>query len=101
MLAIRATHLFDGERFWSGPATVLTTGPTVLGIEHGHPDLPAGTDVLDLGALADSPVGEGAEVRGPVGGLLLLLTGRPAGLTNLTGPGADAIRTGHRAGTSQ
>ena len=49
MLAIRAAHLFDGERFWPGPATVLTNGPTVLGIEHGHPDLPAGTDVLDPG----------------------------------------------------
>ena len=49
MLAIRAAHLFDGERFWPGPATVLTNGPTVLGIEQGHPDLPAGTDVLDPG----------------------------------------------------
>ena len=48
---------------------------------------------------ADWAVGEGAEVRGPVGGLLLLLTGRPAGLTNLSGPGADAIRIGHRAAT--
>jgi imidazolonepropionase-like amidohydrolase len=49
MLAIRAAHLFDGERFWPGPATVLMNGPTVLGIEQGHPDLPAGTDVLDPG----------------------------------------------------
>ena len=49
MLAIRAAHLFDGERFWPGPATVVTNGPTVLGIEQGHPDLPDGTDVLDLG----------------------------------------------------
>jgi hypothetical protein len=24
---------FDGERFWPDPATVLTNGPTVLGIE--------------------------------------------------------------------
>ena len=50
---------------------------------------------------ADWSVGEGAEVAGPVGGLLLLLTGRPAGLTNLSGPGADAIRTRHRTATSQ
>ena len=49
MLAIRAAHLFDGERFWPGPATVVTNGPTVLGIEQGHPDLPAGTDILDPG----------------------------------------------------
>jgi len=50
---------------------------------------------------ADWVVGEGAEVSGPVGGLLLLLTWRPAGLTSLSGPGADAIRTGHRTATSQ
>ena len=49
MLAIRAAHLFDGERFWSGPATVRIDGPTVVGIEQGHPNLPAGTDVLDRG----------------------------------------------------
>ena len=39
MLAIRAAHLFDGERFWPGHATVLTNGPTVLGIEQGQPRL--------------------------------------------------------------
>lgn len=49
MLAIRAAYLFDGERFWPGPATVLTNGATVVGIEQGHPDLPAGADVLDPG----------------------------------------------------
>ena len=49
MLAIRAAHLFDGERFWPGPATVLTNGATVVGIEQGHPDPPAGTDVLNPG----------------------------------------------------
>ena len=49
MLAIRAAHLFDGERFWPGPATVVSSGPTVLGIEQGYPDLPDGTDVLDPG----------------------------------------------------
>lgn len=49
MLAIRAAHLFDGERFWPGPATVLMSGPTVLGVEEGHPDLPTGTDALDCG----------------------------------------------------
>lgn len=45
--------------------------------------------------------GEGAEVAGPIGGLLLLLTGRPAGLATLSGPGADALRTARRAGASQ
>jgi uncharacterized protein (TIGR03083 family) len=36
----------------------------------------------------DWSAGEGAEVRGPSGELLLLLTGRPAGLDGLDGPGA-------------
>lgn len=41
---------------------------------------------------ADWAAGAGQEVRGPVGGLLLLLTGRTAALAQLTGPGADALR---------
>ena len=36
--------------------------------------------------------GAGAEVHGPIDALLLLLTGRPAGLTRLTGDGALALR---------
>jgi uncharacterized protein (TIGR03083 family) len=36
--------------------------------------------------------GDGPEVSGPIGSLLLLLTGRSAGLTRLDGPGADALR---------
>ena len=36
--------------------------------------------------------GEGPEVAGPVGALLLLLTGRDAALGRLTGEGADALR---------
>lgn len=36
--------------------------------------------------------GEGQEVTGPVGAILLLLTGRRAGLASLTGPGAAALR---------
>jgi uncharacterized protein (TIGR03083 family) len=50
---------------------------------------------------ADWAVGEGVEVRGPVGGLLLLLTGRPAGLASLSGQGADTLRTRQSAGTNQ
>jgi hypothetical protein len=49
---------------------------------------------------ADWSAGAGAEVRGPIGGLLLLLTGRAAGLATLSGPGADALRTAPRAGTT-
>lgn len=37
--------------------------------------------------------GQGPEIRGPIGALLLLLTGRvAAALTQLTGPGAAALR---------
>jgi len=36
--------------------------------------------------------GSGSEVAGPIGAILLLLTGRPAALTHLTGEGADALR---------
>ncbi len=41
---------------------------------------------------ADWSVGQGDLVTGPIGGLLLLLTGRAAGLTTLSGPGAQALR---------
>jgi uncharacterized protein (TIGR03083 family) len=37
--------------------------------------------------------GAGQEVTGPISGLLLLLTGRSAGLAHLSGPGADALQT--------
>ncbi|GAA4412835.1 maleylpyruvate isomerase family mycothiol-dependent enzyme [Fodinibacter luteus] len=37
--------------------------------------------------------GQGPEVAGPVGALLLMLTGRPAGLEQLTGAGADELRS--------
>jgi uncharacterized protein (TIGR03083 family) len=40
----------------------------------------------------DWTVGEGPEVRGPIDAIVLLLTGRPAGLARLAGPGADALR---------
>lgn len=36
--------------------------------------------------------GNGPELRGPVGAILLLLTGRPVALTRLSGPGAQALR---------
>lgn len=41
---------------------------------------------------ADWTRGEGPEVAGPIGALLLLLTGRSAALAELTGAGADALR---------
>jgi uncharacterized protein (TIGR03083 family) len=36
--------------------------------------------------------GEGAEVAGPIGAILLLVTGRPVALDQLTGDGADTLR---------
>ena len=41
---------------------------------------------------ADWTRGQGPEVAGPIGALLLLLTGRGAALGHLTGEGADALR---------
>ena len=42
----------------------------------------------------DAPwaAGQGQEVGGPIGALLLLLTGRPAALPRLSGPGAAGLR---------
>jgi hypothetical protein len=36
-------------------------------------------------------VGDGPEIRGPILAILLLLTGRTAGYTELAGPGAAAL----------
>lgn len=36
--------------------------------------------------------GEGLEVTGPISAILLLLTGRPVALDQLTGPGVDSLR---------
>jgi hypothetical protein len=40
---------------------------------------------------ADWSAGSGPEVQGPVGAFLLLLTGRPAALAHLAGPGAAQL----------
>jgi uncharacterized protein (TIGR03083 family) len=40
---------------------------------------------------ADWSAGRGQEVTGPIGAILLLLTGRRAGLDRLAGPGADTL----------
>ena len=40
--------------------------------------------------------GEGSLVEGPIGAILLLLTGRPSALDRLAGPGADALRVATR-----
>ncbi len=36
-------------------------------------------------------VGDGADVRGPIAAMLLLLTGRPAALPQLTGDGLPTV----------
>jgi hypothetical protein len=36
--------------------------------------------------------GDGLEISGPIGALLLVLTARPAGLRDVTGPGAVRLR---------
>lgn len=41
---------------------------------------------------ADWVRGEGPELRGPIGDLLLVATGRAAGLDGLSGPGAEQVR---------
>ncbi len=41
---------------------------------------------------ADLTLGDGAPARGPIADILLVLTGRPAGLDALTGPGAVQAR---------
>jgi uncharacterized protein (TIGR03083 family) len=45
-------------------------------------------------AADDAPwsVGQGHEISGPIGALLLLLTGRPAALPRLSGPGVAGLR---------
>ena len=41
----------------------------------------------------DWSVGQGAPISGPISALLLLLTGRPAALPQLSGPGAEKLRS--------
>jgi uncharacterized protein (TIGR03083 family) len=41
----------------------------------------------------DWTAGQGPEVTGPISALLLLLTGRPAALAHLSGPGAATLQT--------
>jgi imidazolonepropionase-like amidohydrolase len=49
MLAIRAAHAFDGERFVAGGATVLVVGRAIVGVEPQAYDVPDGCPVHDHG----------------------------------------------------
>ena len=66
------------DRVWSRPRTF-----------HARKNLAGYRLVAD-----DAPwaAGRGQEIRGTTGTLLLLLTGRPAALRQLSGPGAMALR---------
>jgi imidazolonepropionase-like amidohydrolase len=44
MRALRAAQLYDGTAF-VGAATVVVDGGSIIGVEPGHPDLPAGVEV--------------------------------------------------------
>jgi uncharacterized protein (TIGR03083 family) len=46
-----------------------------------------------VAADTDWTAGEGQEVSGPISALLLLLTGRPAAIAQLSGPGAATLQT--------
>ena len=43
--------------------------------------------------------GDGVPVEGPISAILLLLTGRQAGLAQLSGPGVPGLVAGAEAGT--
>lgn len=73
---IAATRVWDTRGTWL--ATVLRP-PPLEGFRLTATD-------------ADWTRGQGLEVMGPVGALLLLLTGRRAALDRLSGAGADALR---------
>ena len=70
------------SRLWNTRGTILARVFDALSL-----------DGLRLTATdADWIRGEGQEVAGPIGALLLLLTGRSVALAQLTGQGADALR---------
>jgi imidazolonepropionase-like amidohydrolase len=49
MLALRATHLFDGERFLHGGVTVLVESGAVVAVQPCHAAVPEDTQVADYG----------------------------------------------------
>ena len=55
MLAIRAPRLFDGERFSSGGATVLTDGGRILAVGTGFPELGTEWQVVEFDDATAAP----------------------------------------------
>ncbi|WP_183096109.1 amidohydrolase family protein [Nocardioides stalactiti] len=49
MLAIRASHAFDGNAFLPGGATVLVDGERIVGVEAGDHAVPEGCEVASYG----------------------------------------------------
>ena len=55
MLAIRASHAFDGEAFVDGGATVFVDGVRIVGVESVGCDVPSGWQLVDHGAATVLP----------------------------------------------
>ena len=70
--------ILAADRVWSTPRMF-----------HAHKKLSGYRLIADD---ASWSAGQGQEVRGPIGALLLLLTGRPAALPQLSGPGSASLR---------
>jgi imidazolonepropionase-like amidohydrolase len=48
MLAVRASHAFDGRRVWAGGAVVLVEGGHIVGVERPGVEIPAGATLIDV-----------------------------------------------------
>lgn len=81
------TREFDPERM-AAILTFLTSPAAQRGFSASKDVTAYRWEATDL----DFSVGEGPAVRGPAEALLLVLTGRPVGLADVTGDGADILR---------
>lgn len=88
-------HHQDIRRALDRPRTIPTDRLVrVLGLVPGNPRLGAGRRIRGLHLQAtdvDWEHGRGAEVTGPGEALLLAMSGRPAALADLTGPGLATL----------
>ena len=83
----------DLEMATSASATAASRVRSQLGTRTGRVFTDVGVQRFRLIATDTTwSEGDGPEVRGPIGAILLLLTGRLGGLHRLTGAGADELR---------
>ncbi len=83
----------DLEMATSASATAASRVRSQLGTRTGRVFTDVGVQRFRLIATDTTwSEGDGPEVRGPIGAILLLLTGRLAALPRLTGAGADELR---------